>query len=153
MKIIKAILIASISVPALVFSIFILAGAAFLVSELIKKGEYTNGWLGIVYAGSMYAYFAVPLSTAPTIVLGLPISLLAEKYGFLTKRVVLVGATITGGLFLVAAAIVFFETINLELIVWSFIAGGIGGLINGYVFQKAKKPNNRLQFDAATPRA
>jgi hypothetical protein len=60
-----------------------------------------------------------------------------------------VGATITGGLFLIAAAIVFFETINIELIVWSFIAGGIGGLINGYVFLKAKKPNNRLQFDAA----
>ena len=153
MRIIKAILVASISVPALVFSIFLLAGVAFLVSELIDKGEYTNGWLGIVYAGSMYAYFSVPLSTAPTIVLGLPISLLVEKYGFLTKRVVLTGATITGGLFLVAAAIVFFETVNLELMVWSFIAGGVGGLINSYVFQKAKKPNNRLQFDAATPRA
>ena len=153
MKIVKAILIASISVPALVFAIFLLAGVGSLISELIDKGEYTNGWIGIVYAGSMYAYFAVPISTVPTIVLGLPISLLAEKYGFLTKRVVLTGAAITGGLFLVAAAIAFFKTINIELIVWSFIAGGIGGLINGYVFQKAKKPNNRLQFDAATPRA
>ena len=138
MKIVKAILIASCSVPALVFAIFLLAGVTFLISELIDKGEYTNGWLGIVYAGSMYAYFSVPISTIPTIVLGLPISLLAEKYGYLTKRVVLTGAAIIGGLFLIAAAIVFFETINIELIVWSFIAGGIGGLINGYVFQKAR---------------
>jgi hypothetical protein len=153
MKIIKAILIASLSVPALVFATFLLAGISFLVLELFEKGEYSNGWLGIVYAGSMYAYFAIPLSTVPTIVLGTPISLIAKKYGLLTKKVILVGAAITGGIFLVIAAIAFFDTINMELIGWTFIAGGIGGLINGYVFQKAKKPNNRLQYDAATPRA
>lgn len=153
MRIVKAILIASFSIPVMVFMIFLVAGIVFLVSDVVESGEYDNGWLGIVFAGSVYAYFSFLLSTAPTIVLGLPICLLAKKYGFLTRKVILVGAAVTGGLFLVVAALVFFDTVNIELITWSFVVGGVGGLINGYVFQKVKKPDNRLQTDAATPNA
>jgi len=152
MSVFKAILIASLSMPALVFIIFFTTGVVFMVSEAINSGEYNNGWLVIVFAGSIYAYLSLLLSTAPTIVLGLLISSLANKYGILNHKVIFAGAPVLGGLFLATAAILFFRTVDIELVMWSFIAGCVGGLFNAYVFQKVKRPNIGLQIDAAARR-
>ena len=153
MRILKAILIASLSMPALIFLIFFVTGIVFLVADVIDKGEYSNGWLGLVYAGSVYAYFAMLLSTIPTIVLGLPMSLIAKKYGVLNQKVIFIGAAVAGGVFLAISTILYFEAADIELFLWALLVGSAGGLLNGYVFHKNSKPNKRPQFDAAPPRA
>jgi hypothetical protein len=152
MSLLKAIFIASLSIPALVFLVFFGAGIVILVAEVIDSGAYDKGWLGIIFAGSAYAYFALLLSTVPTIILGLPMGLMAKKYGILNKKVIYMGAVVAGGLFLAVSDILFFKAVNIELILWSFVVGGIGGLVNGYVFSEAYEPNNRMQSDAAEPR-
>ena len=106
----------------------------------------------MAYAGAVYAYIALLISTLPTIALGYPISLCAEKYGYLSGRVVFIGAAIIGGLFLGIASSVTIEASDAQLFIWAFIVGAVGGLFNGYIFMKQMKPNKRLQIDAATPR-
>ena len=141
MRIFRAIVISSLSIPALIFLVFLGIGIVFLGVELTHSGKYSNGWLGLVYAGLMYAYFSAFLSTIPTIVFGLPMSLVADRYGLTNRKVVLIGGAITGGLFLDVAATLLFETGGIELFLWAMLAGSIGGLLNGYVFLKYTKPN------------
>ena len=140
MKILRAIVISSISIPVLVFFVFLAAGLVLLVSELVGSGKYSNGWLGIVYAGAVYTYLAALISTIPTIVLGLPTSLIASKYGILNSKVILVGAAIIGGIYLGVSSLLFFKAFNLQIFLWSVLAGGCGGVLNGYVFLRAVKP-------------
>lgn len=134
MSLLKAILIASVSIPALIFLLFSGAAIFFLVAGVIDSGAYDKGWSGVIFAGSVYAYFALLLSTAPTIILGLPMSLLARKHGVLNRKVIFTGATVAGGLFLAVSDTFLSKTVNIELFLWSFVAGGLGGLFNGYVF-------------------
>ena len=140
MRIIRAIVIASFSVPVLVFILVLGVSLGFLGTEFFGDGEHSSGWPGIVYAGAMYAYIAILISTIPTIVLGLPMCLVAQKYGFLTNKVVLIGAVIAGGLYLGIAAALFFETVSVQLFLWIMFAGGVGGVLNGYVFLRFSKP-------------
>lgn len=135
----KAIVIASFSVPILVFTLFVVTGFIFLASDLSSE-KYSNGWAGLVYAGATYGYFSVLISTIPTIVLGFPAALIASKYGWLKKRYILAGAVSLGGLFLGAASTVLFKEMTMQSVFWFLLAGSVGGLINGYVFWKLIKP-------------
>ena len=138
---IKQILISAITIPVLILVIFIGVGFVFLISEFINAGEYNEGWLGLVYAGAVYSYFAVLISTIPTVVVGLPASLAAKKYGFLKRGYIISGASILGGIFMAIASTLLFKAVTLVSIIWFAIAGSIGGLINGYVFWRQMKPN------------
>ena len=140
MKILRAIVISSISIPVLVFFVFLAAGLVLLVSELVGSGKYSNGWLGIVYAGAVYTYLAALISTIPTIVLGLPTSLIASKYGILNSKVILVGAAIIGGIYLGVSSLLFFKAFNLQIFLWSVLAGGCGGMFNGYILLRVVNP-------------
>lgn len=149
MRILRAILIASLSIPVLLFLVFFAASLVILIKEVVESGDYGRGWLGGVFGGLVYAYFALLLSTVPTIVFGLPLSLLANRYGLLKPKIIYTGAMIAGGLFLTAAAMLSFGQISIDLLLWSFGVGSIGGLFNGYVFQKVRK--HGISADSVAP--
>jgi len=132
----------------LVFLIFLGVGLVFMVATLIQDSEYNRGWLGLVYAGAVYSYFALLVSSIPTIALGWPASLIADRFSHLSKQVILPGSALLGGIFLGAAGALFFKSNDFQIIVWLFLAGAIGGLINGAVFLKYLKPNNSSNSDA-----
>ena len=134
MSMLWPIVIASLCIPALIFILFLVAGLAYLGTALFDDGQYSTGWFGIVYAGAMYAYISVLVSAIPTVVLGLPLSLAAKKFGCLNNKVVLMGAVITGGLYLGIAAALYLETVNIQIFLLAMFLGGVGGLLNGYVF-------------------
>lgn len=115
---------------------------------LIKQGEYNKGWLGVVYAGAVYSYFALVLSSIPAMVLGWPAGVIADRYGYLNKKVVLPGSALLGGVFLGVVGAVLFKTIDAQVVLWLFLAGTIGGLINGIVFLRYLKPDNSFNSDA-----
>ena len=152
MRIFRAIIVSSLSIPALVFFVFLVTGIIIQLVELVNTGDLNRSWLGMTYAGAVYAYISLLISTLPTIALGYPISLCAEKYGYLRGRVVLIGAAIIGGFFLGIASSVTIEAMDAQLFIWDFIVGAFGGLFNGYIFMKQMKPNIRPQIDVATPR-
>lgn len=141
----KAILISALTIPVIVLAFFVIIGIVFLLSELISSGSYNNGWLGLLYAGAVYGYFAVLISSIPTIVLGLPASMFARKYGYLRRGYIILGATVLGGLFLGVASILLFKTATLQSAFWFAFAGAVGGSINGYAFWKSMKPNNQIK--------
>ena len=141
MSIFKAITISALAIPLMVFTIFVITSLVFLVSELITSGKYSNGWVGIVYAGATYGYFAVLLSSVPTIVLGLPASRIGKKYDVLNRGCVIGGAALLGGLFLGVASTMLFKATTIESFLWFALAGGLGGLVNGFVFWNYVKPN------------
>jgi len=111
MKVIKPVLISSLAIPGAILLLFVTTGVAFLAVELVRTGGYSNGWVGLLYAGMAYAYIAALVSTIPTIVLGLPASLIARKYGVLTRKVILVVAPLLGALFLGIAGALFFKKV------------------------------------------
>ena len=148
MRILKAIVISSLSIPVLVFGIFAGVGLVFLVAMFIQEGGYNKGWLGMVYAGAIYSYFALLVSSIPTIALGWPASLIANRFHHLRKQVVFPGAALLGGVFLSVAGALFFKSTDVQIIFWLFLAGAIGGLINGAVFWAYLKPNNSFNSDA-----
>ena len=119
-----------------------------MVEMFVQDGEYNKGWLGMVYAGATYSYMAVLISSIPTIVLGWPASLMADKYGCLRKQIILLGAALLGGVFLVASGALFFKATDFLIILWLFVAGALGGLLNGGVFLRYLKPHNRFNPDA-----
>lgn len=141
MRIFKAIVISSLSIPVLVFVIFFGVGVVFMIATLIKDGEYNSGWLGMVYAGAIYGYFALLVSSVPTIAFGWPASLIANRRGHLNTKVVLPGSVLLGGVFLVVAGAIFFKSVDIQIILWLFLAGAVGGLINGAIFLRNLKPN------------
>jgi hypothetical protein len=141
---IKAILISALTIPIIVFTLFAITGVVVLLSDLITSGKYSSSWLGLIYAGAGYSYLSLLISSIPTIVLGLPASLIAKKYGYLTKSVVITGAYILGCIFLSSALALFSTTASVQSILWFAFAGSIGGLVNGLVFWKYLKPNNRI---------
>ena len=134
MRIFKALTISSLSIPVLVFVIFSGVGLVFMVVMLIKDGEYNKGWLGMVYAGAVYSCFALLVSSIPTMVLGWPASIMANRFGCLSRKVVLPGSALLGGMFLGVAGALFFKSSDVQVALWLFLAGAIGGLINGAVF-------------------
>ena len=134
MRIFKALTISSLSIPVLVFVIFSGVGLVFMVVMLIKDGEYNKGWLGMVYAGAVYSCFALLVSSIPTMVLGWPASIMANRSGCLSRKVVLPGSALLGGMFLGVAGALFFKSSDVQVALWLFLAGAIGGLINGAVF-------------------
>lgn len=141
MRIFKALLISSLSIPVLVFVVLSGVGLVFMVVMLIKDAEYTKGWLGMVYAGAVYSYFALLISSIPTMALGWPSSIIANRFGCLNKKVVLPGSALLGGMFLGIAGALFFKSSDVQIVLWLFLAGAIGGLINGAVFLRYLKPN------------
>ena len=153
MRIFKALVIASLSIPVLVFAILSGVGLVFMVAMLIKDGEYNKGWLGMVYAGAMYSYFALLVSSIPTMAIGWPASLIADRFGRLSKQVVLPGAALLGGMCLGAAGALFFKTVDAQIILWLFLSGVIGGLLNGAVFMRYLKPNTAFERDCAKARS
>ncbi len=148
----RAILISSVAIPVIVITLFTITGLIFLVVELISGGGYSNGWLGLLYAGVVYGYFAVLISSIPTIVLGWPTCLVAKKYGYLKRGYAIFGAAVLGGLFLGLASTLLFKTVTPQSLFWFALAGGVGGLINGYVFWKNMKPNNQIKPALHLPR-
>lgn len=140
MRILKAILISSLSIPVLIFVIFAGVGLVFLVAMLFQEDGYNRGWLGMVYAGAMYSYFALLVSSIPTFAFGWPACLIANRFGHLNKQVVLPGSALLGGMFLGAAGALFFKSEDVQIILWLFLAGAIGGFINGAVFLRYLEP-------------
>lgn len=145
MRIIRALVISSLSIPVLVFVILSGVGFVFMVAMLIKDGEYNKGWLGMVYGGAVYSYFALFVSSIPTMALGWPASIIANRFDCLTKKVVLPGSALLGGLFLAIAGALFLKSSEIQIVLWLFLAGTIGGLINGSVFMRYLKPNKPLE--------
>lgn len=145
MKIFKAIIISSLTIPVLIALTFTGIALVFLISMLIQDNEHNKGWLGMIYGGFVYSYFALLLSSIPTIVFGWPASVIANKYGYLNKQIVLPGSIMLGGLFLCGVGALFFKSIDLQVIVWLFITGAVGGFINGAVFLRYMKTNKSLQ--------
>ena len=135
----KNIVIASLSIPLLILAIFSGVGLVMLASDLIRGSEYNHGWFGIIYAGLIYSYFSLLVSSIPVIVVGLPISLIAKKYNRLNGRIILAGAGMLGALFLSISSVIFFNSFNEELICWAILIGALGGLLNGYVFFRCLK--------------
>jgi ABC-type Mn2+/Zn2+ transport system permease subunit len=78
---------------------------------------------------------------------GLPASL-PIGLAILSKQVVLSGSALLGGIFLGAAGALFFKSADVQIILWLFLAGAIGGFINGAVFLRYLKPNDTPQSDA-----
>ena len=152
MRIIRAMVVSSLTIPAMIFVVFLGIGIVFLVVTFFQSGEYNKGWLGIVYAGSAYGYFAVLLSSVPTIALGLPASFLAKKYNLLNQQIILPGAFLLGAFFLAIAGSFIFKPYSIQVFAWLFIVGGMGGLINGVVFIRQIKPINGLQGTSALSR-
>jgi hypothetical protein len=141
----KAILISSLAIPIIVLTLFVITGLIFFMSELISNGKYSNSWLGLLYAGAVYSYFSVLISSIPTVALGLPASLIAKKYGYLKKSYIITGATLLGGFFLGVASALLFKIVTVQSLFWFVLAGSIGGLINGFVFLKNMKHNNQIK--------
>lgn len=148
MRIFKALVISSLSIPVLVFVIFSGVGLVFMGAMFIHDGEYNKGWLGMVFAGVGYSYFALLVSSIPTMALGWPASIIANRFGCLNKMVVLPVSALLGGTFLGVAGALFFKSSDVQIALWLFLAGAIGGLINGAVFLRYLKPNNRFNSDA-----
>jgi hypothetical protein len=148
MRIFKALVISSLSIPLLVFVILSGVGLVFMVVMLVKEGEYDKGWFGMVYAGAVYSYFALLLSSIPTMVLGWPASVIADRYGYLSKKVVLFGSALLGGVFLGVVGSAMFKTVDTQVVLWLFLVGTIGGLFNGVVFLRYLKPNDSFNSDA-----
>ena len=123
-----------------------------MVAMLIKDAEYNKGWLGMVYAGAVYSYFAFLISSIPTMALGWPASIIANRFGCLKKKVVLPGSALLGGMFLGVAGALFFKSSDVQIILWLSLAGAIGGLINGAVFLRFLKPNHWLVRSPGTAR-
>lgn len=113
-----------------------------MVVMFIKEGEYNKGWLGMIYAGAVYSYFALFLSSVPTMVLGWPASVVANRYDCLNKKVVLSGSALLGGIFLGVVGATLFKTVEAQVVMWLLLAGTIGGIFNGVVFLKYLKPSN-----------
>lgn len=141
LRIFRSILISSVAIPVLIFFVFFAAGFTLLLIDLAGSGKYNNGWLEIVYAGAIFSYFGILMSTIPTIILGFPAGLVAKKYDALNGKVILVGATALGGIFLGISASFFFKSTDPEMFLWLFVVGGCGGMLNGYVFLRSVKPH------------
>jgi len=150
---IHSIIIASLSIPVLIFVIFSGIGIVILVSGLLSGTGYNNGWVGMVYAGLIYGYFAVLISSAPTLIFGIPVALLAKKYNALNTTAILLGATLLGSLYLSLGVSLYVSPFDIDLFWWSMLIGAFGGLFNGYVFLSRLKPNNAFKRDAEKRRA
>ena len=120
-------------------------GIIILFSGLVNGAGYGKGWLGMVYAGLTYSYFAVLISSIPTLILGIPAGLLAKKHNALNPTVILIGATVLGSLFLSLGAALYSSPFDVDLFWWAMIIGALGGLFNGYVFLTRFKPNKSLK--------
>jgi len=148
MRIFRALVISALSIPFLVFVIFAGVAFVFMIAILVKKGEYDEGWLGIVLAGAVYGYFALLLSSIPTMVFGWPASVIAERHGYLNKKVILSGSTVLGGVFLGIVGVLLFKSLDAQLVLWMVLAGTLGGFVNRVVFLRYLKPNNSFNPDA-----
>lgn len=144
--ILKAIVMASLSIPVMIYLLFIVIGIVFFVTQLIHTGELSSNSLGMLFAGNGYAFIALIISSVPTFVLGYPISLYAHKKGFLSKKVILIGSPVIGGLYLSIASIIYITNPSLESLLWIMLIGCGGGLFNGYIFMRCLKPNNTVKF-------
>lgn len=122
----------------------------FLITNLITDLEYKNNWLGVVYAGLIYSYFAALISSIPTILLGWPASLIAQKKNALNAKTIMPGAAILGSLYLSIFGSLLFKSLEVGVLFWLACIGFGGGLFNGYIFLKSLKPNkNRNEMDSS----
>lgn len=108
----RSLIIAAVSIPLLIFVVFLGVAIAFLITELINERKYNNGWLGIIYGGSSFSFFALLLSTIPTITLGWPACLIAKKYNMLNRKTILIGSALIGALFLPIFGYTYFSSFN-----------------------------------------
>ena len=145
---IRSLIIASLSIPVLIFTIFAGIGVIFLLSSLLSGSIYNESWWGMIYAGLIYSYFAVLLSSIPTLVLGYPAALLAKKYNAFNSNVILLGSAILGLLFLSLGVAIYIKPFTIEFFWWSMLIGALGGLFNGYIFIGRLKHNNAFKRDA-----
>ena len=145
---IRSIIIASLSIPILIFIIFFGIGVAFLVYGLFDGSGFSNGWFAMLYAGLIYSYLTVLMSSIPTLVLGTPAAFLAQKYNSLNAVTILVGATALGALFLPLGLSIYAKSFEADVFWWAMPVGAFGGLFNGYVFFSRLKPNKHFKADA-----
>jgi hypothetical protein len=141
MKIYKAIFLSALFVPALIFSFFIFVSVFFLGFKLFQNYEYNSGWIGIMHFGATCGFAALLVSSLPTVILGLPAILLAQKTNLLNKKSILLGAFLLGAMFLLISGSILLNNVNPNVFLWLMLAGGFGGLINGVVFIRFLKIN------------
>lgn len=145
----RHIAITSLSIPILILVLFFGVSLIFLAVDLSSGSEYSNSWLGIAYAGLIYSWFAVLISSLPTIAIGLPASLVAKKNNALNAKTILLGASILGAIFLSFFGMILFNSYEIKVFIWLAFIGFFGGLFNGYIFLKVLKPNKtRNEMDA-----
>jgi len=150
---IRSIIIASLSIPILVFIIFFGVGISFLIYGLFDGSGFSNDWFAMLYAGLIYSYLTVLMSSIPTLILGTPAAFLAKKYNALNTAAILIGATILGASFLPLGLSIYAKSFDTDIFWWAMPAGALGGLFNGYVFLSRLKPNKSLKHDAQKARA
>lgn len=131
---IRSIIIASLSIPILILIIFVGIGIAILVYGLFAGSGFSNGWFGMFYAGFIYSYLTVLMSSIPTLILGTPAVFLAKKYNALNTATILIGATTLGALCLPLSWSIYSKSFDSNIVWWAMFAGALGGLFNGYVF-------------------
>lgn len=148
----KAIVIAALTIPALVLTFFVVAGLFALAFELISRGRYSERWLGLWYAGAVYSCVAVLIAGIPTVVVGLPAALMAQRHDCLTKGSVIFGAAILGGASLCAIAALFFNNITVQTFLWFLLVGASGGVLNGFVFWRNIQASRKRECETRRDR-
>lgn len=146
--------LAGLGTPIFVFFLFGAVGLVFSVADFISMGSLrATSATGMLIGGGVYAMFAAAISIPATLVVGLPLSYLAMKRRSLSRRVVLLGASISGGATLVVLAAIYLWRSDISLLLICAAIGGLGGLLNGYAFLWFIRHNNYFNNDAQYTRA
>jgi hypothetical protein len=146
--------LAGLGAPIFVFFLFGAVGLIFSVADFISMDSLrATSATGMLIGGSVYAMFAAAISIPATLVLGLPLSYLAMKRQSLSRSVVLLGASISGGATLVVLAALYLWRPDISLLLICAAIGGLGGLLNGYAFLWFIRHNNHFSNDAQYTRA
>ena len=146
--------LAGLGAPIFVFFLFGAVGLIFSVADFVSTGSMrATSAAGILIGGGVYAVFAAAISIPATLVLGLPLSYLAMRRWSLSRRVVLLGGSVAGGVALVVLAAIYLWRPDISLLLICAAIGGLGGLLNGYAFLWFIRHKNRYNNDAQQPRA
>jgi hypothetical protein len=146
--------LAGLGAPIFVFFLFGAVGLVFSVADFISMGSLRAApTIGMLNGGIVYAMLAAAISIPATLVLGLPLSYLAMKRRSLSRKVVLLGASISGSAILVVLAAIYLWRPDISLLLICAAIGGLGGLLNGYAFLCFIWHNNYFNDDAQYTRA
>ena len=118
--------------------VFILCVATGIISSLLKFFVAGNldleTALGMFYGGAVYSVLTALISVPATLFLGLPLSYFAWKLEALNTKVILLAASVIGGIFFVVLACIFLARVERSLWFVCLAIGASGGFVNGYAF-------------------